>query len=116
MISFADDCVPCILILVTYDQEAKQTKARALKIKPEYMVPFERELSVKMKEVICDSFDKQRVQYPKRFYENYKVNIEDQNKVKTESLKPYQEGEDKEKFLKARLTARPEAFTVKRKG
>ena len=45
MISFADDCVPCIIILITYDHEANQSKARALKIKPEYMVPFDRELS-----------------------------------------------------------------------
>ena len=112
MIGFADDCVPCILILVTFDEEKRVTKARALKLKPEYMVPFERELSQKMRDIICESFENKKVEAPRRDIDNYKLKLEGQKEgeVQTEILRPYHKDLDPRLVLEARLTARPRAF------
>lgn len=63
------------------------------------MVPFDRELSQKMKDIICESFENKKVVMPRRVSDNYKIDVEKQAQkkeetVQTEKLVPYQDKVD----------------------
>lgn len=40
------------------------------------MVPFDRELSQKMKDIICESFENKKVVMPSRNSDNFKIDVE----------------------------------------
>ena len=71
-----------------------------------------------MKDIICESFENKKVIMPKRYSENYKIDVEkvkQEQHVQTEKLVPYSNKVDPDKLMQARLTARPTAF-IKRPG